>query len=113
MKTISYQYGDGSGNQYIISNDSIEYIPVKKEFSSTGLYDGGEYVKKGISISDFEKISNEVNSLFNSKHLHIDDRIKTSGIITIMENKKMEDSAIIKNSENKDRFENLLKNLIK
>ncbi len=39
-------YGDGNGNQYIIEQDCIEYNPVKPKFSSSGIYDGGDYVRK-------------------------------------------------------------------
>ena len=39
-------YGDGNGNQYIIEQESIEYNPVKPKFSSSGIYDGGDHVKK-------------------------------------------------------------------
>ena len=39
-------YGDGNGNQYFIEQESIEYKPVKPKFSSSGIYDGGDYLKK-------------------------------------------------------------------
>jgi hypothetical protein len=42
MSTSTYQYADGSANVYRIKPDSLEYIPVKPEESSTGMYSGGE-----------------------------------------------------------------------
>lgn len=39
-------YGDRNGNQYIIEQNSIEYNPVKPKFSSSGIYDGGDHMKK-------------------------------------------------------------------
>ncbi|MFW9877172.1 MAG: hypothetical protein ACFFG0_29125 [Candidatus Thorarchaeota archaeon] len=48
------RYLDGNGNEYIINEKSkiiIEYIPVKPIFSSSGLYNGGDYVKKEINKS--------------------------------------------------------------
>ena len=32
--TIMIDYGDGNGNQYIIEQDTIEYIPVKPKYNS-------------------------------------------------------------------------------
>ena len=43
---IMIDYGDGNGNQYVIDQDSIEFKPIKPKFSSSGIYDGGEHVKK-------------------------------------------------------------------
>lgn len=113
MQTLSYQYGDGSGNQYIITSDSIEYLPVKKEFSSSGMYDGGDYTKNKITSENFQKLTDEIHLLFENKSLHIKDRIKTSGIITVMKDSKEDKTIIIKNSPEKERFETLLKNLKK
>ena len=49
-------FGDGNGNQYIIERDSIEYIPIKPEYSSSGVYNGGEHAKKTINQNHFEKL---------------------------------------------------------
>ncbi len=49
-------YGDGNGNQYIIEQDSIEYIPVKPKFSSSGIYDGGDHVKTNSRFKDSRKV---------------------------------------------------------
>ena len=39
---MTYQYADGSGNRYRLHQDSLKYIPVKPEMSSSGIYDGGD-----------------------------------------------------------------------
>ncbi|KKL89333.1 hypothetical protein LCGC14_1915730, partial [marine sediment metagenome] len=53
MPPKTYRYLDGSGNQYYIQDDmrkTIEYMPVKPLSSSSGIYDGGKYVKTEITI---------------------------------------------------------------
>jgi len=111
MKSPSYTYADGSGNLYKISTDSIECIPVTKENSSTGMYSGGEPAKKAISESDYKSIQLAVEELFSNKSIHIKDRIKTSGMITMVQGKR-EKSVIFNSSEEKDSFEKMLKELL-
>jgi len=50
-------YVDGNGNQYIIEQDGIEYNPVKPKFSSSGVYDGGNHVKKKITQHQYSEIT--------------------------------------------------------
>ncbi len=50
-------YGDGNGNQYIIEQDTIEYNPIKPKFSSSGVYDGGDHIKKKITQQQYTKIA--------------------------------------------------------
>ncbi|GAG85526.1 unnamed protein product [marine sediment metagenome] len=56
-----YNYLDGNGNKYIISNELIEYIPVKPFFSSSGVYNGGDYIKKEISEIQYNKLTISLN----------------------------------------------------
>lgn len=111
MKSSSYTYVDGSGNIYKISIDSIEYIPVKKENSSTGMYSGGEPAKKVLSKSEYQKIQSAIEEIFSNKSIHIKERIKTSGMITMVQGKR-EKSVIFKSTEEKNSFEKMLKELL-
>src|SRR6186713_2728744 len=56
MSSISYQYADGSANVYIIKPDSLEYIPVKPEESSTGFYSGGDPKKIALKPEEFRNV---------------------------------------------------------
>ena len=107
----TYSYADGSGNVYKISQDSIEYIPVKKENSSSGIYSGGEPARKAISEEDFEKIRNELERLLDNKSLQIKDRVMGSGMITVSKGKK-EKTVIVKDSDEKRKLENFLKQFL-
>ncbi len=83
-----YKYLDGSGNSYIIRNEgkkTIEYVPVKPEYSSSGVYDGGEHVKKEISEQQYDEITAIMNETTRNKASHISSRVKTSGMIVVKE----------------------------
>jgi len=110
-----YEYADGSGNRYIIKNDLkifIEYIPIKPHLSSSGFYDGGDYKKKEITKNDFNNISTIFEKALRSKENHIENRIKTSGLLTLqLENKKK--LCILKpNSKDLHEIEKLLQDIM-
>ncbi|MFX1340613.1 MAG: hypothetical protein ACFFDK_18530 [Promethearchaeota archaeon] len=55
----TYEYINGSGNKYIIKNEGrkvIEYIPMKPHLRSSGVYDGGDYIKKEINNLEWNKL---------------------------------------------------------
>ena len=66
-----YNYIDGNGNKYVIETTSIEYKPVKPVLSSSGLYDGGDYLKKTISKIQFDEIISVINEGVRNKEDHI------------------------------------------
>ena len=74
-------YGDGNGNQYIIEQDSIEYNPVKPKFSSSGIYDGGDHMKKKITKQQYNKIASIFKEAIANEASHIKNRVKMSGVI--------------------------------
>jgi hypothetical protein len=86
MKT--YKYLDGSGNSYIIEDEgkkTIEYVPVKPEYSSSGVYDGGEHIQKEISELQYDEITSIMDEVMRNKASHISSRVKTSGMIVVKE----------------------------
>lgn len=82
MSSTSYEYADGSANVYVIKADSLEYIPVKPEESSTGLYSGGDPQKVALKPEDFRNLQAMFETAKRKHEVHIPDRIKTSGVIT-------------------------------
>jgi hypothetical protein len=110
METI-FQYADGSANRYIISKEMIEYVPVKKENSSTGFYSGGEPAKKEITPLVFSELQKKLMALIDQRDLHIEDRIKMSGVIT-HNSECHKEKYIIKPCDQIRQLEGFLKELI-
>ena len=106
-------YGDGNGNQYIIEQESIEYNPVKPKFSSSGIYDGGDHVKKKITQHQYDKIALIINEAIANKANHIKNRVKMSGVITIREGNAVKSCILNPNSEEMNEIEKILKDIIK
>ena len=106
-------YGDGNGNQYIIEQDTIEYNPVKPKFSSSGIYDGGDHVKKKITQQQYNKIASIFTGAIANKASHIKNRVKMSGVITIQEGNSVKSCILSPNSEELNEIEKLLKDIIK
>ena len=50
--SFSYTLSDGSGNRYILEDSVLKYIPVTKELSSSGMYDGGSKKEKVLSQNE-------------------------------------------------------------
>ena len=116
MKSAQYQYSDGSGNTYKMGysgENSFEYIPVKPAYSSSGEYDGGNPVSKNIPAIEMNKIVEALNTAIKNPSVHIQNRIKGSGMIVRKQN-DVELVIIIKSdSAEKDLIETILKELIK
>ena len=106
-------YGDGNGNQYIIEQDSIEYNPVKPKFSSSGIYDGGDHIKKKITQHQYDKIALIFKEAIANEASHIKNRVKMSGAITIQEGNAVKSCILNPNSEELNEIEKILKDIIK
>jgi len=106
-------YGDKNGNQYIIEQDSVEYNPIKPKFSSSGIYDGGDHIKKKITQQQYDKIESLFKKAIANETSHIKNRVKLSGIITMQEGKVVKSCILSPNSEELNEIEKLLKDTIK
>ena len=53
---LTYIYLDGTANKYIIKQTSVEYIPVKPEQSSSGMYSGGNPWEVKIDDQQFARL---------------------------------------------------------
>jgi len=109
---IVINFSDGSGNQYIIEQNSIEYNPVKPESSSSGVYDGGEHVKKAISRNQFEKLLLIFNQALGNQASHAKNRVKGSGLIAIQQGDSVKSCIKSPNSEVMREIERFLNDLI-
>jgi hypothetical protein len=107
-----YEYHDGNANRYIIENETIEYIPIKPSQSSSGIYDGGDYVKKEISKSEFDQISSVLVEAINNNACHIRVRVKMSGRIIAVEGDNKNSYLLNPYSEEKEKIEKCLQDVI-
>lgn len=110
-----YSYSDGNGNTYVIrskTTKTIEYIPIKPQLSSSGLYNGGDHVVKMLNDIQYEQIISALNEAISDKECHIENRVKTSGMITKVENKAQEVVIIEPNSQHLSKIELILQTLI-
>jgi len=108
----TYEYHDGNGNRYIIKSDLIEYIPIKPSQSSSGFYDGGDYVKKEISKLEFNQISSVLLEAVKNNTCHIRIRVKMSGRIIVQEEDNKNSYILNPYSEEKDKIEKNLREII-
>lgn len=111
MDEETLTYADGSWNVYEIKKESIEYIPVKKENSSTGNYSGGEPVSKSITEEAWEKIKTEFDAVYTNKKIQIKDRVMGSGMLLIIKKGK-QSTVLIGKSPEMESLEMSLKKLI-
>jgi len=81
--SIEYEYSDGNANRYILTADSLEYIPVQPHESSTGFYSGGEPKKKSITPQTYELIKRALDDALSNKSIHVADRAKMTGLINV------------------------------
>lgn len=81
---ITYEYADGSANLYLLTETSLEYLPVKPEESSTGMYSGGEPKTITITPDQFNELKSLLENALANTSIHISDRMKTSGLISMM-----------------------------
>jgi len=106
---IYVKYADGNGNRYVITNDSIEYIPVTPEMSSSGIYSGGSPKKCSITKDDFSVIEKDINRIVNNPDIHISTRMKGTGMFSIYRNENIEKEIFVDSSDELTDFEENLK----
>jgi lipopolysaccharide export LptBFGC system permease protein LptF len=84
----TYLYSDGNANTYKIFKEKIEYVPVTKENSSSGMYSGGEPKTTTITIQQYDSLKAVLEEAIGAKEFHAKNREKQSGQITKAGKKK-------------------------
>jgi len=110
-KNMIYHYYDGSGNQFKIETQSLEYIPIEPIESSSGIYSGGEPYKIEITAEQFNQIQNLFEKAFKSKKEHSKERAKLTGMLSIEKNSEKKICILLPNSESKKNIELFLRQL--
>lgn len=106
----SIVYIDGSNNKYTITNDKIDFVAIKKEQSSSGIYNGGKNTNKRIKPKQFAKISSLMLSIENDSINHVADRLMGCGTLYKVDSKTP--IYIAMNSISKNNFESYLKKIL-
>ncbi len=107
-----YEYADGSANRYIITPDTLEYDPVTPAESSTGTYSGGDPRAVSITAGQFEAIGQLFDKALGNKAVHIQDRVKTSGAISIVKGDSHTQVILAPGCAEKEAIESLLKKIL-
>lgn len=80
----SYEYVDGNGNVYAISNTSIVYDPVTPEESSTGTYSGGEPYVAPLEEKQFDQLEAVLKKVITQTSDQTTTRSMGTGTLIIM-----------------------------
>lgn len=107
-----YVYADGSANRYIITSDTLKYDPITPAESSTGTYSGGDPKTISISAEQYDAIGQLFDKALENKSVHIPDRMKTSGAITITKGDTHTQAILAPGCAEKEAIENLLKQIL-
>lgn len=81
QKELHYNYADGNGNWYKVFENSIQYIPVQSNQSSSGVYSGGEPWESKITLNDFKEFEVLFQQAMKDKSSHISERLMGSSLI--------------------------------
>jgi hypothetical protein len=108
-----YRYADGAGNSYIIDRQSIEYRPITRAESSSGMYDGGTPRKVKIDARQYQELAAKLDTAFNLNSNSNLDRKKGTGLILKPDkNRQIQSRVIAQNSQELREIEALLDRLI-
>lgn len=78
---LQYEYADGNANRFIVLAASLEYIPVKPEESSSGVYDGGDAITVSITSDQFAMLQKLFDEAISNTEIHTEQRAKLTGVI--------------------------------
>jgi hypothetical protein len=112
MTSTSYQYTDGNANVYIITPDTLEYIPVKPQESSSSFYQGGIPKKVVLSSQAFQTLVALFEAAKNNPAIHIAERKKGSGMITTLSGSEKHSIILKPGSVELGKIEDALKELL-
>jgi hypothetical protein len=113
--TRQYEYGDGSGNRYVLTSSTLSYVPVRVEESSSGTYSGGdpkEILLKGNQFNSIRELLDKAISKSLSSSIHIEGRAKMSGVISVLDKNERKEYILKPGSEEMKAIEALLKELL-
>ena len=108
-KSPQYEYADGSANVYRITNSTLNFIPIKPEESSSGTFSGGVPKTVQLTSSQFDEIRTVMEQGIGNARIHIVDRVKMSGVITVINGKHQRQYILKPNCTELQAIEKVLK----
>ena len=91
----------------------LEFQPIKREESSSGMYDGGIPVKRKISSGEFANVKALIEAAVANENIRITNRVMGSGLIAVSDGSGKKMYLIRGDSpENKD-LESYLRGLLR
>ena len=105
---IQYEYADGSGNTFLLSSSTLEYLPVTPERSSSGTYSGGEAKKVSVTESESEQLVAMFEKAISNTSAHQKVREMMTGLI-VKGNTKV---VLKRSSPEKTEIEKVLKEIL-
>ena len=106
-----YEYADGNGNRYILSNNQLRYIPLKPEESSTGTYHGGEPFEISLSVGQQSELQQIFDNAIAAEQSLTKDRAKMTGLVTKSSQSESVSVILKSNAPEKEALENALNKL--
>ena len=107
MNETNYTFFDGSGNKYIVTEDSLEYIPITPAQSSSLSYSGGQYLKRDLKADEFSSIVELAARAIKNKEIQTEEKAKGNPAIVFQQK-----TFILKmNAELTNQLLNLLKKI--
>jgi hypothetical protein len=78
-----YTYYDAARNKYVLKGNELEYISVKLNESSSGMYSGGTYESRELNKKEREKLELLFNAALADTIAQTDKNIKPNSAIEI------------------------------
>ncbi len=85
MNETDYIFFDGSSNKYIVTEDSLEYIPTTPAQSSSLSYSGGEYVKRDLKADEYNSIVDLAARAIKNKEVQTEEKAKGNPAIVFQQ----------------------------
>lgn len=104
-QNMIYYYYDGSGNQYKIENQTIEYIPKLPSESSSGIYDGGKPFKRTLTKEEWLKLEELFEQALLKSEYHTNKRAMMTGMIQIQKKQENKTCILLPNAVTKTNIE--------
>lgn len=108
-----YTYYDAARNKYVLKANELEYIPVSKKESSSGIYSGGTYESRELNKIERKKLVRLFNTALANKKAQTDKNIKPNAAVEISINNKSMSFMLKANSQINGLLNQYLKQLFK
>ena len=83
MADTVYTYYYAARNKYVLEGNELEYIPVNKKESSSGMYSGGTYESRELNKKQRKKLESFFNAALADRIAQTDKNIKPNSAVEI------------------------------